>query len=141
MHGALKVIKDTSFRDKAVHALYTEFPSPATLAVKSGLPDEEAEALWWEAKSLLENGLTQSGRMFCYAPTELEHMHPRRVKALRLIVEQAKPEWVERIRFACMFDNTWEGIRRLSGVPDYPALEIIRNMQERGELPPVYADD
>ncbi len=137
MHGALKVIQDRSFRDEAVHALYTEFPSPATLAVKAGLSAEEAEALCWEAKSLLENGLAQAGRMFCYAPAELERMHPRRVKALRLIVEEAKPEWVERVRFACMYDNTWDGIRRLSGVPDYPALAIIRNMQERGELPPV----
>ena len=140
MHGALRVIQHRRFRDEAVHALYTEFPSPATLAMRSGLSEEEADALWWEAKSLLENGLAQSGRMFCYAPTELEHMHPRRVKALRLVVEKAKPEWVERVRFACMYDNTWDGIRRLSGVPDYAALAILRNMQERGELPPIVAD-
>ncbi len=140
MHGALEVVNDFGFRDKDVHALYTEYPSPATLALKSGLSSEEAEALWWEAKSLLDNGLAQSGRMFCYAPKELEHMHPRRVKALRLVVERAKPEWVERVRFACMFDNTWDGILRLSRVPDYPALAIVRNMQERGELPPVCAD-
>jgi hypothetical protein len=124
-----------------VHALYTEYPSPATLALKAGLDEEEAEALWWEAKSLLENGLAQGGRMFCYAPADLEHMHPRRVKALRLVVEQAKPEWVERVRFACMYENTWDGIRRLSKVPDYAALAIIRNMQERGELPPVCSEE
>lgn len=137
MNGALDVIKNASFRDRHVHALYTEYPTPATLALKAGLSEEEAEALWWEAKSLLDNGLAQNGRMFCYAPKELEHMHPRRVKALRLVVDSAKPEWVERVRFACMYDNTWDGIRRLSGVPDYAALAIIRNMQERGELPPV----
>lgn len=137
MRSTLRVFRKIRFRDRRVHALYTEFPSPATLALKADLSAEEAEAIWWEARSLLENGLAQNGRMFCYAPDALEHMHPRRVKALRLIIEAVKPDWVERVRFACMYDNTWEGIRKLSGVPDYPALAIIRNMQERGELPPV----
>lgn len=140
MYGTLRVIKKTRFRDRALHALYTEYPSPATLALKIELSAEEAEALWWEAKSLLDNGLAQQGRMFCYAPEALEKMHPRRIKALRLVIEAAKPEWVERVRFACMYDNTWDGIRKLSKVPDYPALAIIRNMQERGELPPVCSE-
>ncbi|WP_273843870.1 hypothetical protein [Rubrobacter calidifluminis] len=140
MDGVLEVMEGVEFRDEALHALYTEYPSPATLALKDGLSDEEAEALWWEAKSLLENGLASGGRMFCYEPGALEHMHPRRIKALRLIIERARPDWVERVRLACMYDNTWDGIRRLSKVPDYPALAIIRNMQERGELPPVCAE-
>lgn len=140
MNGALEVIREVDFRDESIHALYTEYPSPATLALKNGLDREEAESLWWEAKSLLDNGLAQNGRMFCYAPNALEHMHPRRVKALRLIIERAKPDWVERVRLACMFDNTWDGIRQHSKVPDYAALAIIRNMQDTGELPPVISD-
>ena len=140
MDGALEVVRNSRFRDEGIHALYTEYPSPATLALKAGLTKEEAEALWWEAKSLLDNGLAQGGRMFCYAPTNLEHMHPRRIKALRLIIGRARPDWVERVRFACMYDNTWDGIRKLSRVPDYAALAILRNMQESGELPPVICE-
>lgn len=141
MDGTLEVIRARKFRDASVQALYTEYTSPATLALRERLSEEEAESLWLEAESLLRHGLAQGGRMICYAPKDLEHMHPRRVKAMRLVVEIARPDWVERVRFACWYDNTWDEIRKRSRVPDYAALAIVRNMQERGELPPVCTED
>ncbi len=127
-------IETCRFRSPGTDALYTEYPTPAGLALRPELSEEEREALLLEARSYLQHGLTQTGRVFCRSPESLDRMHPRRVKALQLVVEEAKPAWVERIKLACMYDNTWSGILRHSRVPPYPALAILRNLIERGEV-------
>lgn len=127
--------RDLSLDD--LHGVYTEHPRPAGLAVKRGLSMEEEEALEVEAKSLMETGLAYrwGGREFFFAPGSYEQMSRRRLRNLRKTVERERPDWVEQVRMATLMDNEMYTIVHLSGVPPYPAVAILENMIERGELP------
>jgi hypothetical protein len=72
---------------------------------------------------------------FCYSPESYHDLDRERVRALKRSIEQQRPDWVELVRFACLMDNEVHTIVHLSGVPPYPAVAILENMVERGELP------
>jgi hypothetical protein len=117
--------------------LYTELPKPAGLAVRDDITPEDLEALRLEAEGILETGVASrwGGRLFCFTPTSYESMSRRRIDALKKTIEDKKPEWAEDIRQAARASNDMYVIVALSGVPPYPAVAILENMVERGELP------
>src|SRR3954464_906161 len=115
---------------------YTEFVDgvPPALLVSIDLPYEDREALEAEAECYLIRG-PRAKRKFCYAPRSMEEMNYERVRALRRGIEQKRPDWVERISLALRIDdNDIYKIIAYSGVPPYPAVAILVNMKERGEL-------
>lgn len=125
------------FHNELLRGLYTEFPEGdrAALAVRSEAAAEELEALELEALSYATVRQPRGGRMFCYAPESMEEMDGTRLKAYRRVIESLRPDWAERVRFATLMDNDTYTIVHLSGVPPYPAVAILMNLRDRGELP------
>jgi hypothetical protein len=117
--------------------LYTEHPSPAALGVSDDLSFHDVESLQLEAESFLETGAAArwGGRLFCFSPSSYERMSRRRIGALRKTIEKKRPEWVEAIRDAARASNDIYVIVGLSGISPYPAVAILENLWERGELP------
>lgn len=115
---------------------YTEFveTAPPSLIVSEGLPYEEQEALEAEGRCYALRG-PRARRKFCYRPTTVEDMDAERVRALRRCIEDLRPDWVERVKWACQIDNATHKIISYSGVPPYPAYAILLNLADRGELP------
>lgn len=116
---------------------YTEFVegAPPSVLVDKDLPHEEQEALEVEGRCYQLRG-PRAKRKYCYEPPSLEAMDHERLRAYRRCVEEERPDWVKRVRWACQIDNVAHRIISYSGVPPYPAYAILLNLRDRGELPP-----
>lgn len=131
-------VRHRSIRVPRLSALYSEHPRPSGLAIDSALPPERHEGLEVEAKSLMQTGgaYRYGGREFLYEAESYEAMSRRRINNLKKTIETQKPEWVEALREAARAsDNLYViiGLADLSRHP-YPAVAILENLQERGEL-------
>lgn len=119
--------------------LYTEHPRPSGVALGRHLTYEEQESLLVEAESFLETGTAArwGGREFFFRPGDYETMSRRRINNLRKTIEKQRPEWVEAIRDAVRASNNLYVIVGLAGLQKcpYPAVAIIENLRDRGELP------
>jgi hypothetical protein len=115
---------------------YTEFvrTAPPNLLVSSELSYEDQEALEAEGHCYTVKG-PRDRRKCMYDPDSVEGMDPERVRALRRKIERLRPDWVERVKWACQIDNVTHKIISYSGVPPYPAYAILLNLEARGELP------
>lgn len=133
MSGRLEV-EERRFRVPELDGLYTEHPEPAALAHKPDLSREEIDALLIEAESYLDVTPPKEGRMFLFTPESYETMSRRRIEALKRTIEVKKPEWVLRIKEAARASNYVYTMVSISGVPPYPAVAIVENLIERGEL-------
>jgi hypothetical protein len=126
-----------SYSNPELHRLYDElFDEEPCLIIDREVASEGREALEVEARCY---GIGEPrGRLkFCYAPRSYEARDWERIRALRRCVEDVHPEWVEQVRMATLMDNEIYTIVHLSGVPPYPAVAILENMRDRGELPQV----
>lgn len=133
MKGHLEV-EERRFRVTNLAGLYTEHPTPAGLAHKPELSPEEVEALIIEAESYLDVSPPEGGRMFLFTPQSYETMSRRRIETLKKTIEVRKPEWADRIKDAARATSNIYLMVSYSGVPPYPAVAIIENLVERGEL-------
>lgn len=104
------------------------------LVVDRGLPYAHREALEAEAKCYQRRG-PRDRLKFCYAPRSYETMDRERIRALRRCIEDLRSDWVSLVRMAILMDNDLAKIVDFSGVPPYPAVAILENMRDRGELP------
>jgi hypothetical protein len=125
-------------RDRQLKGLYTEYPRPSGLALNDSLSYEEQEALEVESEILLETGRAArwGGREFFFDAQSYEMMSRRRINSLRKTIERKRPEWVEAIKEAARATNNIYLIVDLAGLGKYPypAVAIIENLRDRGEL-------
>lgn len=115
---------------------YTEFveDAPPSVLLARGLPYEDQDALEAEGHCYATKG-PKDRRKCLYHPRSLEEMDQERLRALRRNIESLRPDWVERVKWACKIDNMVHKIISYSGVPPYPAYAILLNLEERGKLP------
>jgi hypothetical protein len=125
-----------SYTNPELEGLYDELldPDVPCVVIDDGLSHENREALEEEAECYRVKA-PRDRLKFCYSPRSYENMDRERIRALRRCIEDRRPDWVERVRMATLMDNEVYTIVHLSGVPPYPAVAILENMIERGELP------
>jgi hypothetical protein len=135
--GESPEIHPHEFSDPLLNGLYSELVGGGVpgLALDRGLSHEEQDALVAEARCYGAKS-PRGGRKFCYAPISYEDMDRERIRALRRCIERERPDWVEWVRMATLVDNDVYTIVHFSGVPPYPAVAILENLLERGELGP-----
>lgn len=123
------------FRRERLTGLYSEVfeEEPPALIVGANAPQAEEEALLAEAECYRIKP-PRDGRKFCYVPISYEGMDRERIRALRRCIERERPDWVEQVRMATLMDSEVYTIVHLSGVPPYPAVAILENLIERGEI-------
>lgn len=115
---------------------YTEFvaDAPPSVLVSRDLSYEDQDALEAEGQCYEPKG-PRARRKCLYHPRSLEEMDAERIQALRRCIENLRPEWLERVKWACQIDNVVHKIISYSGVPPYPAYAILLNLEARNELP------
>lgn len=115
---------------------YTEFVegAPPNLLLSQELSYEDQDALEAEGHCFTVRG-PRDKRKCLYHPRSLEEMDQERLRALRRKIEALRPDWVERVKWACQIDNVVHKIISYSGVPPYPAYAILLNLEARNELP------
>lgn len=129
-------IGEHDYTNPDLEGLYDELlnPDEPCLVVSKRLSYAEREALEEEA-ACYRFKPPRDRLKFCYAPWSYESMDRERVRALRRCIERSRPDWAEQVRMATLMDNEIYTIVHLSGVPPYPAVAILENMVERGDLP------
>lgn len=131
-------IEHRNFSAEGLDGLYTEHPTPSGLAVRCGISREHCDALELEAECLMETGRAAKwgGREFLFNPQSYESMSRRRIESLRKTIEAKRPEWVETIKDAARASSNVYVIVGLAGLDahPYPAVAIIENLRDRGEL-------
>jgi hypothetical protein len=129
-------IGEHSYTNPELHGLYDELLDAERpyLIVGNDLSYLDREALTAEAECYRIRA-PRDRMKFCYSPSTLQDMDRERIRALRRRIEDLRPDWVECVRLATKVSNDVYEIVGYSGVPPYPAVAILENMLDRGELP------
>lgn len=128
-------IYDWRFRDRRLEALYVADPEPAGVALSEDLSPEARRARELEALGyFLAPYLFGRRWKFCYLAANVEEVDPDSVRALRLVMEQEEPGWVEAV--GREWEPQWdaERVSLKTGVPLQAVVAILENLQERGVL-------
>lgn len=122
-----------------VEGVYLEDPEPAGVALRRDLAPGARIARELEARGYFENPLhfkwstRQKVMLTACSPEEIDE---DAVRALRLVVDKAVPEWVAAVKKEAEFYGPDDllNIEFWSGVPIQAVKAIIENLRERGEL-------
>ena len=114
-------------------AYYTEFPVSA-MAIQPDLQNITREARELEAHGYHRRP-PRSGRKFCFAPRDPYDFDEVAVNALRSVVDDLQPSWVEEVREATRISNDTRWIAAWCELSPNVVVAIIENLKARGELP------
>ncbi len=116
-------------------AYYTEHPRPALMALEHGLSPAEEEALLVEGEGYYRKRPPKGGRRFSFEPRTPYDFDPTAVEAMRSVIDELRPEWVEQVRDACRIsaDPYWLGA--YLDMSPCAVYAIVKNFIQRGELP------
>lgn len=112
-------------------------PERAIMAVRPDLPSTRKRARVLEGYGCWIKPPI-GGRRICYTARSVEDLDPVSVRAIRRTVDQMEPDWVRAVKEECRVSNDLEEIADRCDLDIQAVAAIIRNLQERGELPPVY---
>lgn len=127
-------IDERNFNNKLLEAYYTEHPRPAGMAIQHSLPVSAKRAREIEAHGYFKRPPT-SGRKFCFTPRELEDVDPVSVRAIRSVIEDLEPGWIDSIKAACLISNEPRVIAAWSDIPLQVVVAILSLLEAKGELP------
>lgn len=117
-----------------LEAYYTEHPGPAVLAVQPGLPNHIREAREVEGLGYYSRKPPRGGRKFCFAPRWEHDLDHAAMDAIRSIVEDVRPEWVEEVREAARISNSTRVIAAWCELSENVVVAILLMLVQRGEL-------
>ena len=120
-----------------VEGHYTNVPDPAGMAIQEGLPEAARRARELEALGYYDKPLSFKWReKTLLVAAGVEDLDPDTVRALRAVIEEAEPEWVERVRAEIpSYGDDLFSLSYYSEVPPQAVRAIIEIMRERGDLP------
>lgn len=107
------------------------------MAIQPGLPERDREMRELEAHGYkllrLERGVPRQDR-YCLKPRSMRDVDHVTVAAIRRVVDELKPDWVDTVRHATRisFDPRW--LSAFSGLRVEAVLAILRNLEERNEI-------
>lgn len=131
MEGPL--IEEFYLGEPDLEAYYTEFPVSA-MAIQPDLQNTTREARELEAHGYYRRP-PRSGRKFCFAPRHAYDFDDVAIGALRSVVDDLQPSWVEEVREATRISNDTRWIAAWCELSPNVVVAIIENLKARGELP------
>lgn len=129
-------VRDYDLGGNGLEAYYTEHPRPAVLAVQPGLPRALREARRVEGEGYYRKRSPKGGRKFCFEVRDVADLDPNAVLAIRSVIEELRPEWVDEVREACRIFNHPRLIADWCELSIAAVVAIIGILEARGEVPP-----
>ncbi len=127
-------IKERDLGGNGLEAYYTEHPHPATLAVQRDLLPHVREAREVEGCGYYRRP-PKDGRKFCFRPRWEYDFDPTAINAIRSVIEDLRPSWVEEVRDAARLSNRPRWIADWCELSEQVVVAILMNLKARGELP------
>lgn len=127
-------IKSHNLGGFPVEGYYTEFAKEPTMAIQTGLPHVRRRAREMEGHGYYRRP-PYAGRKFCFAAASEEHVDFGTVRALRRVVQEMEPSWVEAVRDATRMSNETRWIADWCELPIQAVIAILLVLEARGELP------
>lgn len=127
------IIREHEFPGNDLEAYYTEHPHPATLAVQRGLPHHARRAREVEGYGYYRRP-PKGGRKFCFRPRWEHDFDPNALEAIRGVVEDLQPGWVEEVKEAARMSNRPRWIADWCELSEQVVVAILMNLKARGEL-------
>ncbi len=108
-----------------LEAVYTEFPTPAGMAVRPDL-DARARRVWeLAAHGMCWHRPPSGGRKWCYAFESWERVDFEAVLAVRAVVAEMEPGWVAAVAEARRFSDDPRTLCAWSGLHPYAVLALL----------------
>lgn len=118
---------------------YTTFPdtAPALMAIQPGLSAETKRARAYEAHGYHFKP-PRGGRRFCLALSCLSWVDDKSITATRAVIDDLAPELVSEVKESYLASEYGDAYWIAFDVREHVhvVLAILRNLEERGELPP-----
>ncbi len=127
-------IKERDLGGNGLEAYYTEHPRPATLAVQPDLLPHQREAREVEGCGYYRRP-PRGGRKYCFGPRWEHDFDPTAVTAIRSVVEDLRPSWVEEVKDAARMSNHPRWIASWCELSEQVVVAILMNLEARNELP------
>ena len=126
-------IEEWDLGSNHVEAYYTEYPYSA-MAIQPDLRNSTKQARELEAHGYYRRP-PRSGRKFCFAPRHAHDFDDVAIGALRSVVDDLQPSWVEEVKDATRMSNDVRWIAAWCELSPNVVVAIIENLKARGELP------
>ncbi|WP_273845458.1 hypothetical protein [Rubrobacter calidifluminis] len=107
----------------------------AALAVNPELPSFVKRSCEIQAHGHLKKRPPKGGRRFIVEVEEPEDLDPNAILAIRSVIEDLQPGWVEEVKEACRLANHPRVIAGWCELSLSVVVAIIENLKARGELP------
>lgn len=127
-------IKTRDLGGHPVEGFYTEFADVPTMAIQSGLPPAHKRARELEGHGYYLKPPTW-GRKCCFAAPDEEYVDYGTIRALRRVVEDMEPSWVEAVEDACKMFNEPRLIAGWCELPMQVVLAVLAVLEVQGKLP------
>ena len=131
--GARLEIDEFDFTNPELEAAYTEYPTPAGMAIRRDLPAPARRAREIEAHGYYRRP-PRGGRKLCYACRSLEDLDYVAVEAIRSVIDDLQPSWVEEVKEAARMSNDPRWIAAWVEVSVQVVVAILLNLEARGQL-------
>lgn len=131
MEGPL--IEEFFLGEPDLEAYYTEFPFSA-MAIQPDLSNDTKRARELEAHGYYRRP-PRSGRKLCFAPRDPYDFDATAINAVRSVVDDLQPSWVEEVREATRISNDTRWIAAWCELSPNVVVAIIENLKARGEMP------
>lgn len=126
-------VKERELGGNGAEAYYTEYPR-ALLAIQPGLMPHQRDAREVEGHGYYRRP-PKGGRKFCFAPRAAYDLDPAALNAIRCVVDDHAPSWVEEVKDAARMSNNPRWIADWCEMSVQVVVAILLNLKERGELP------
>lgn len=117
-----------------VEGFYTEFADEPTMAIQKGLSHIQRRARELEGYGYYRRP-PMWGRKLCFAAKSEEQVDYGTVRAIRRVIGDMEPSWVEDVKDACRMFNDTRLIADWCELPVQAVLAILSLLEARGELP------
>lgn len=128
-------VKRRDVGDHDAEAYYSEFPRPAILALAPTLERVDAEGRIVEAEGYYRKKPPKGGRKFCYTPRNAYDFDAGAINAIRSVIDDLRPSWVEEVRDACRISADPRWISAYCEVSPQVVVAIMLNLEARDDLP------
>lgn len=131
----LKVIEHSLGGNGVGGYFYTDHSTCAGVAIEPESPEAAKIAYEVEAHAYNTKRPPKGGRKFMLEARELDELDPNAILALRCVIEDFQPGWVEEVKDACRMSNSVRWIADWCELSLAATQAIIENLKARGEIP------
>lgn len=131
----LKVIEHSLGGNGVGGYFYTDHLTCSGVAIEPDSPEAAKLAYEVEAYAYNETRPPKGGRKFILESRDVENLDANAILAIRSVIDDLRPGWVEEVKDACRFADHPRVIAGYCEMSIAVVVAIIENLKARGEIP------